>query len=358
MSVKGGPVRVGLVGLGRAGAGMHLPELKGKEKMFRVVAVCDEIEERRARIAAEHPSCKAYARVADLAADPEVELVDIAGRSCDHVPHALLALRAGKDVFLEKPIAANYAGALKLKAATAQARGRLFVRHNRAFAESYTQVWKVIRSGAIGEVYDVRLEAGSFQRRNDWQTLKRYGGGLLNNWGPHLMFEALDFLESPVREMTSDLKIVAAVGDAEDHFRILLKGANGRTVQLQVSNGTLIQPARFLVHGTRGAISVDMFEKTLWVKHLPRKLKLHKIQADPATPGSNTAFGNSEKLEWVETNLPLDPGPSPDGHRIWDALYGAIRKGKPFPIVLDRAIEVVRLLDLARAGTKVRDWRG
>lgn len=336
---------------------MHLPELKGKEKMFRVAAVCDTIEERRAKVAAEY-ACKAYARIEDLLADPDIELVDIATRSADHTPQAILALRAGKDVFLEKPIAADHAGALKLKAAAARSRGRLYIRHNRAFAESYAQVWKVIRSGAIGEVYDVRLEAGAYQRRNDWQTLKRYGGGLLNNWGPHLMFEALAFLESPVREITSDLKVVAAVGDAEDHFRILLKGANGRTVQLQVSNGTLIQPARFLVHGTRGAVSVDMLEKTLWIKHLPRKLKLRKIQADPATPGSSAAFGNSEKLEWVETSLPLDPGPSPDGHRIWDALYAAIRKGKPFPITLDRAIEVVRLLDLARTGTKVRDWRG
>jgi predicted dehydrogenase len=206
-------------------------------------------------------------------------------------------------------------------------------------------------------VYDVRLEAGAFQRRNDWQTLRHCGGGQLNNWGPHLMFEALEFLESPVREMTSDLKIVAAVGDAEDHFRILLKGANGRTAQLQVSNGTLIQPPRFLVHGTRGAVSVDIFEKTLWVKHLPKKLKLRKIQTDSATPGSSAAFGNSEKLEWVETSLPITPGPSPDGHRIWDALYDTIRKGKPFPITLDRALEVVLLLDLARTGAKVRDWR-
>ena len=40
------PVRIGLIGLGRAGWGMHVPELKGKEKLFQIVAVCDPIAQR------------------------------------------------------------------------------------------------------------------------------------------------------------------------------------------------------------------------------------------------------------------------------------------------------------------------
>ena len=96
------PIRVGLVGLGRAGNGMHRPELRGRQDKFRFAAVCDIIEERTAPFVEEF-GAKPYTRIEDLLADPEVELVTIATRSCDHYRHALMALEAGKDVFVEKP---------------------------------------------------------------------------------------------------------------------------------------------------------------------------------------------------------------------------------------------------------------
>ena len=93
------PIKLGMVGLGRAGNGMHLPELEGKDEMFQIYAVCDIIEERRNNVAEKY-GAKAYATIEELLADPEVEIVDIATRSCDHYKHACMALKAGKSVFL------------------------------------------------------------------------------------------------------------------------------------------------------------------------------------------------------------------------------------------------------------------
>ena len=96
------PIKVGIAGLGRAGWKMHCGELNGKEDMFRIVAACDVLEERRNKMK-EMYGCKAYERIEDMIADPEVELVDIATRSRDHYNHAMMALQAGKSIFLEKP---------------------------------------------------------------------------------------------------------------------------------------------------------------------------------------------------------------------------------------------------------------
>ena len=62
-------IKLGMVGLGRAGKGMHLSELAGKEDMFQIYAVCDIIEERRESIAKEY-GAKAYATIEELFADP------------------------------------------------------------------------------------------------------------------------------------------------------------------------------------------------------------------------------------------------------------------------------------------------
>ena len=63
--------------------------------MFRITAACDLIEDRRAKMA-ERYGCAAYERIEDLINDSQVELVDIATRSCDHFAHAKMALLAGK----------------------------------------------------------------------------------------------------------------------------------------------------------------------------------------------------------------------------------------------------------------------
>ena len=77
------PIRIGLIGLGRAGSGMHRGELRPRQDKFRFYAVCDIIEERTKPFVEEFGS-KPYTKIEDLLADPEVELVSIATRSCDH----------------------------------------------------------------------------------------------------------------------------------------------------------------------------------------------------------------------------------------------------------------------------------
>ena len=151
------PIRIGLVGLGRAGVGMHIHELESRKDKFVIVAVCDEIEERR-NTWAEKLGAKAYATIEELVKDPDVELVDIATRSCDHYAHAKIALLAGKDVQLEKPFCTKAEESAELVALGSQPAGpHLYIRHNRRFENGFEQVNKIIDSGIIGTVYQIKL---------------------------------------------------------------------------------------------------------------------------------------------------------------------------------------------------------
>lgn len=336
------PIKIAIAGLGRAGWGMHSGELEGKEKMFTIAAGCDVIKERRDRFA-EKFRCPVYRDYADMLDDPNIELVSIATRSPDHVAHALHALEAGKYVFLEKPIATSYAEAKKLK--TVRAKGKLFIRHNRRFEPGFLHVREIIASGILGDVYQIKLARLGYSRRDDWQTLKKCGGGQLLNWGPHIIDHALQFLESPPVSVWGDLKCVAAVGDAEDHVKIILRGKTGRVMDLDISGGAASKLPEYVIWGTKGALVCEGDEIRL--RYLDPKKKLKVRRAKAGTP--DQTFGTPEKLPWVEKTLKVKPKKSYD---IWDELYKAIREKKTFPITLDEALNVMKVVSEVKKGTK------
>lgn len=348
MKKKTDPIKVGIIGLGRAGWGMHTPEISNRLEKFTVVAGCDPIPEFRKRFA-NRWKCAVYTKPEELVADPNVELVVVASRSTQHVEHALLALKAGKNVFQEKPIATTYKEALKLKAAAAKSKSRIFIRHNRRFEPAFQHVREIIASGLLGNVFDIKLRRDGFSRRDDWQTLIRCGGGQTLNWGPHLIDHALRLLESPMTGIWSDLKQVAAAGDAEDHVRIIMKGRNNRTVDIQISGGAALAEPEYIVLGTRGALTCNGSE--IKIRHLDPAIKLGKITADPKTP-MNGGFGTPDSLKWIEKTIPVNPKFKVNTESIYDFLYDTLRLGKPFPIKIEEAMEVMRIASHVKKGTR------
>lgn len=347
---KQAPIRVGVVGLGRAGLNMHVPEMNrtGRKSKFDIVACADPLKAHRERFV-EHAPCEAHSAIEDLIADDRVELVDIASRSPEHVEHAILALKAGKHVFLEKPIACDLKTAKKLIPAAKKARGKLLIRHNRRFEPAFNHIKEIMAEGLLGEVFEIQLNRHSYQRRDDWQTLMKCGGGQLLNWGPHLVDHGLRLLESPLKDLWSDLKKVAAVGDAEDHLMILMRGKNDRVVKIEISGGVALPQPVYVVFGTKGSLVSD--EKTITMKYLDPKKKLKPRKAKTSSAGIGVGFGGPENLPWVEKTVKVSPKARCNTDSIWDHVYETIRNGKAFPIRLSEAMEVMEVIDQVKQGT-------
>ena len=104
------PVRVGVAGLGRSGWSLHCLTLGEMPEKYRLVAIADpdagRQEEAKSRF-----HCQCYSNYADMVADEDVELIVVASPSHLHEPFTLDALRAGKDVLVEKPFATSLDGA-------------------------------------------------------------------------------------------------------------------------------------------------------------------------------------------------------------------------------------------------------
>ncbi len=330
------PIKLGIIGLGRAGRGMHLKELAGKEDMYKIVAVCDLIEERRNEVA-EQFGCKAYENMDDLINDPEVELVDIATRSCDHYAHAKKALLAGKNVFLEKPMSMEAEEAEEL-ARLGASYPRLFIRHNRRWEGKFTQINEIIDSGILGDIYEVKHTRNSFQVRNDWQTISEFGGGQLLNWGPHIVDHALRFCGDHYKDMMAQTRQINASGDCEDVINVSFKGINNRIVNMEIVCAAALDTPQYIVYGNRGAL-IDK-GKTLALKYVKPGVVIPKKAPDAGTPMGG--FGAPPAIEWIEEEIPARKDERLD--QTWGAIYDEIRNGKPYLIKLDEAVEVIRTI--------------
>lgn len=347
-------IKVGIIGLGRAGWGMHVSELKTFSDMFEITAVCD-VDLKRAKAMKERisPEIHCYTRHRELIEDASVELVAIACRSVEHTSYALEALRAGKYVVLDKPIALTYADARKLLAASKKYPGKLFCRQNRRFEPEFNHVLQIMDSGVLGNIYMVRHSVFSYQRRNDWQTILRFGGGQLNNWGPHLIDHAVQLMGDKIKNIDGILRRITAVGDAEDYFKILLTGRNGRIVDVEFSGGAALKSNVYEVHGDCGSLILPSGpDAQFQLKYLDPAYPLKEIKADPGTPAISLnkwePYRNPETLRWIEKTFPVNPDNDDNISTIYRHVYNAIRKGIPYRVKIEEAAEVVRITEAVR----------
>jgi predicted dehydrogenase len=346
-------IKIGIWGLGRAGINMHTKELQQYSDLYEIVSGMDNESERNERFAKE-TGAKTYDNEDAFLNDPDVEMISVATRSPDHVAHCERVLATGKYVFLEKPIAINYADGLKLIELDKKYPGKIYLRQNRRFEAPFNHIQEIIASGILGDVYEIKLCRHSFQRRSDWQTIIECGGGQLNNWGPHIIDHALQFLNYKVKEVWSDLKKIAAVGNAEDHLKIVFKGEDGRVVDMEISGGVAISQNEYTVFGTRGALTC--MGNDIKIKYIEPDQVFQQIEAFAGNPPLDGGFSNGyadlEAVRWIEEEMKVNPSIPTDTHCIWSAMYKSIREGAKFPVTIEEGVAIVKIIEDVKKNTK------
>ncbi len=340
-------VRVGLCGIGRAGMGMVTRGMAASPHIH-IVGGFDILEERTRQLA-QLVEGKPFTSFEQILNSGEVELVIIATRSHQHFEMTQQALRAGKDVLVEKPLALDLAGANKLIALAKKLKRRLFVRQNRRFDVPFLQAMQIVESGRIGKLFSVQLRVGGYQRRADWQTLKKFGGGQLLNWGPHLVDWGLQFMAGKAATVWADLKHIAAAGDAEDHVKLVMRGVNGIVVDIEISGAAAITQPPWLLMGSCGSLQIDGKDQCRLRYFDPSKLPKLKASSDTPVGRAGSHFSGGEEIPWMEEEFAAAPK-MPEG--FWESLYKTMRHRAKFPITLEQARETMHVIGLARKGTR------
>lgn len=335
-------VNVGISGLGRSGWDIHAKALEKCSSMYSVVAVSDPLEERREE-AVKRFNCKAYPDFNSLIEDEEVELVVIATPSHLHAPQTIEALKAGKNVVCEKPMATSLAEADEM-IRTAKKSGRILtVFQNKRYNPDFLKVKEIIESGKLGRIVLVKIYLHSFGRRWDWQTLKRFGGGELNNNASHLIDQALQLVGGSLEVLFCDLQRTLTLGDAEDHVKIILEAPGSTIVDIEVTRACAYPQNYWLVMGTQGGLTGNS-NLIKWKYFDPKDLPPRQVETRPTSDRSY----NWEEIPWKEEEWSRDEYCKPGEILFYEELYKTLREGTPLGVTPESVRKVMYIMEKCR----------
>ena len=251
-------INIGIIGFGYMGL-FHLEKAKQFADM-RVTCAFDTDAEKRRK--AEEAGLKAYDSLEDFLRE-EMELVVIATPNQWHAPYAIQAMKAGKNVLCEKP-AVMSVKELEEVIRVSEETGKFFTVHQqRRYDPDYRVVRDVIRSGEIGRV--TTIESRVMGERGvcfGWRADPESGGGMLYDWGVHLIDQIL--MLYPEEKVTSVYaRILSVLTPAvDDLFEVTMNLSNGVMARVNVGTFALQKLPRWFVFGDRGTLKLDDFTGT------------------------------------------------------------------------------------------------
>ena len=247
------PIRWGLLGAG--GIASHFAGTVSAGPRAQVVAVGSRSRDRAERFATAHGIPTTHVGYRDLVEDPQVDAVYVATPHSEHAEHALLAIKAGKHVLVEKPFTRNVAEAEAVFAAARQAGVFAMEAMWTRFLPHVAALHQVIDAGEIGEIVHLRADHGQWFRFDPHHRLfaRELAGGALLDLGVYTVAWAHDFLGVP--------DSVSAVGrltetDVDGQVSMILSYGERALADLTTTLWSKT-PTTSSISGTEGFIRVD-----------------------------------------------------------------------------------------------------
>jgi predicted dehydrogenase len=337
------PLRIGVVGLGRIGWDFHCIKLS-KHPDFILAGVADTMPE-RCREAVSAYGCPAFPDYQTLLKEVALDAVVIASPTHLHRAMAEAALARGLHVILEKPMALNTREAAAIVRAAKKHKRVLTVYQPHRMAAYFQQIRQIVDSGIIGKVYHVRRGLFSFSQRNDWQSLRRFGGGMLSNFGAHALDQVLQLVGYDVDRIFCRLGRVATLGDAEDVVKIVVQTKQGVLGEVDINQACVQSLYELEVIGTMGVIVLkgrELHVRSFTAAQLPAsQLDQSLASAKRAYPGGG--------VKCTDQIIPIEDRHTVD---VFADFAKAIRKNRKPLVTPEESVALIALLDRCRTFSK------
>ncbi|MBU4199076.1 MAG: Gfo/Idh/MocA family oxidoreductase [Verrucomicrobia bacterium] len=259
-------IKVGVIGYGGA-FNMGCAHLNEMKKAGMTPTAVAEIDAQRLKVAGrDFPGIQTYASVTEMLAKSDVNLLAIITPHNTHAGLAIQCLNAGRHVVCEKPLAITTAECDVMIAAAKKNKVVLSTYHNRHWDGHIMAAMRHIRAGEIGAVVrvDVRM-SGWGKPGNWWRSSKTISGGLLYDWGVHLLEYTLQVVNDDIREVSGYLwsgvwanQTAWKKDTIEDDGLVVVRYAGGAWSTMAISSIDLRPPPSFFkVTGTKGTYIME-----------------------------------------------------------------------------------------------------
>ena len=331
-------VGVGLVGYGFGNQAFHGPLIRETDGL-EVRAVMTANPERR-QLALEHfPGVKIYEKYDELLADPRIDLVVIS-TLIPRTPIDHPGLREARMV-VDKIMALGVAEGEAMIKAAERAGVLLSVFHNRRWDSDYLTVKNALQKGLLGEPWVIESSVVNFRtppppgQPLPWRMQARYGGGIIRDWGAHLLDQAIQLLGNDIRSVYADFQYRWPRIDVESAAVCWIRFNDGVRFRVEVGGISKIGRPRWYVRGSRGALVIDSLD--------PQEAELKRQVVISGTeqariPGEKCRF----ESDVPGAELEILPG---DYLAYYKNIAAALLEGAPLEVTPESVLDSLRLLE-------------
>lgn len=328
----------GLIGYG--GMGKWHTEILADIPEIELAGIYDISKEKQDKAA--KMGFHVYGSEQEIMEDPDIDVILIATPNDSHKPIAVKAMLAGKNVISEKPVTLSSADLLKMEKTALQTGKLLTVHQNRRWDEDFLMVHKVVEEQTLGKVFRIESRVhGSRGIPGDWRKEKKHGGGMVLDWGVHLLDQIL-LITGRKKLLTVYASLTNITNqEVDDGFTALLKFEGNMEVLVEVGTNNFVSLPRWYVLGENGSMIIEDWELNGKIVRAAGTLESVIVPVKTAAGLTKTMAPRREDTIVTE-GLPDVSGDIADFHRN----VAAVLQGEAEPEVkLPQVMRVMRLME-------------
>ena len=183
------------------------------------------------------------------------------------------------------------------------------VHQQRRFDVDFRTAKEVFDQKSLGNVYTIQSKLyGINGNMHDWHVYKKYGGGMLYDWGVHLIDQMLFMVDSKIKTIFADLRNVINE-EVDDYFKVLLKFENGITAEIELGTYFLADKPKWFerhwfIGGDKGTMYSDGFEPEGKIARTTRLLQNVPGKTTMTASGPTRSFGPPAEGVLITEDLP------------------------------------------------------
>lgn len=335
-------IKAGIVGYGYMGHFHHEKILQFPNKI-KLIAIFDTNP--LALDNAKEKHLKVFDNIHDFLKE-DLDLVIISTPNQWHAPYAKLSMLSGKNVLLEKPAVMNSQELEELIAIEKETQTLLTVHHQRRHDADFQVVSEIISKNEIGNI--TTIESRVMGERGvcfGWRANPEFGGGMLYDWGVHLIDQVLQlFINQRVKSIHGRL-ISVLTPAVDDFFEILMTFDNNITAKVMVTTFAMEKLPRWFVFGDRGTLKIDDFSGLVGgAKKIKTEIKGYESVVGKKNLGPSRTMAPLSP-EYIE-EIPL-PIPQDKSLEYWNNLINSLENKKPAEVKSSEILRVMQIVDAA-----------